>query len=117
MKRIKEYLLLKYRLLLIIGAIGVIFFAASFAAIPTTAALTEAAAATATPASPTVTPTIVSQAPAEEETLPQGLRPDAPPYAVHGPYAVGMRDFVIEEGDQPGSTTVWSPSPNPSQSP
>ena len=117
MKRIKEYLLLKYSLLLIIEAIGVIFFAASFAAIPTAAALTEAAAATATPASPTVTPTIVSQAPAEEETLPQGLRPDAPPYAVHGPYAVGMRDFVIEEGDQPVSITVWYPALNPTQAP
>ena len=29
-----------------------------------------------------------------------GLRPDAPPYALHGPYWVGTRDFVIDEGGE-----------------
>jgi predicted dienelactone hydrolase len=33
------------------------------------------------------------------EQPPAGLRPDAPPYAVHGPYAVGAREFEIDEGD------------------
>lgn len=45
---------------------------------------------------------------------PQGLRPDAPPYAVHGPYAVGTRDFVIDpDGEQPLKITVWYPALNP----
>ena len=27
---------------------------------------------------------------------PHGLRFDAPPYAIHGPYAVGVRNFEID---------------------
>ena len=34
----------------------------------------------------------ITQPPAPEPQPPQGLRPDAPPYAVHGPFAVGARD-------------------------
>lgn len=45
---------------------------------------------------------------------PAGLRPDAPTYAVRGPYAVGARDFVIE-GDAPVHITVWYPALNPSK--
>ncbi len=44
---------------------------------------------------------------------PAGLRPDAPPYAVHGPFAVGARDFVIGEGDDAIQMTVWYPALNP----
>ena len=43
-----------------------------------------------------------------------GLRPDAPPYAVHGPYWVGTREFVVEpESDRPLPVTVWYPALNP----
>jgi predicted dienelactone hydrolase len=43
----------------------------------------------------------------------QGLRPDAPPYAIRGPLAVGVRDFVIGEGDEALHLTVWYPALNP----
>jgi predicted dienelactone hydrolase len=49
----------------------------------------------------------------DEPLPPQGLRPDAPPYAVHGPYAVGTRDFVIDDAERPLSVTVWYPALNP----
>jgi predicted dienelactone hydrolase len=43
-----------------------------------------------------------------------GLRPDAPPYALHGPYWVGARDFVIEpDSERPLTITVWYPALNP----
>lgn len=45
---------------------------------------------------------------------PVGLRPDAPEYALHGPYWVGTRDFVIDpEADEPLEITVWYPALNP----
>lgn len=51
---------------------------------------------------------------AQEEGPPQvGLRPDAPEYALHGPYWVGTRDFVIEDDERPLSTSVWYPALNP----
>lgn len=46
---------------------------------------------------------------------PTGLRPDAPPYAVRGAQAVGVRDFVIGEGEDQLSITVWYPALNPHQ--
>ncbi|MBK8021519.1 MAG: hypothetical protein IPK19_08835 [Chloroflexi bacterium] len=43
-----------------------------------------------------------------------GLRPDAPTYALHGPYWVGTQDFVIDpEADEPQEITVWYPALNP----
>lgn len=49
-----------------------------------------------------------------DKPAPQGLRPDAPPYAVHGPYAVGTRDFVIEpDSERPLNVTLWYPALNP----
>lgn len=43
-----------------------------------------------------------------------GLRPDAPTYALHGPYWVGTQDFVINpEADKPLEITVWYPALNP----
>jgi predicted dienelactone hydrolase len=63
------------------------------------------------------TATAITETAAEAETLSTGLRPDAPPYAVHGPYAVGMRDFVIQEGDHEVSITIWYPGLNQTQAP
>lgn len=45
--------------------------------------------------------------------LPQGLRPDAPPYAIRGPHSVGVRDFVIGESDDQLLISVWYPALNP----
>jgi predicted dienelactone hydrolase len=40
-----------------------------------------------------------------------GLRPDAPPYALHGPYWVGTREFVVEpDSERPLPLTVWYPA-------
>lgn len=44
---------------------------------------------------------------------PQGLRPDAPPYAVRGPFAVGERDFVVGESEDALQVGVWYPGLNP----
>lgn len=47
---------------------------------------------------------------------PQGLRPDAPNYAVHGPYAVGVREMQAKptkEGERPLSVSIWYPALNP----
>ncbi len=55
---------------------------------------------------------------AAQESTPEpvGLRPDAPTYAVHGPYWVGVRDFIIEdkEGKRPLPVAVWYPALNDS---
>lgn len=43
-----------------------------------------------------------------------GLRPDAPTYAVHGPYWVGTQDFKINpDSKRPLDITVWYPALNP----
>ena len=56
-----------------------------------------------TPVPPTPDPAPVVAAPeAAAMAKLHGLRPDAPPYAVHGPYAVGTREFTIKTG---GRTT------------
>jgi len=49
---------------------------------------------------------------AEAKTLaaPHGLRPDAPPYAMRGPYAVGTRDFAIKTPQRTIPITVWYPA-------
>lgn len=51
--------------------------------------------------------------PATPPQPPQGLRPDAPPYAVHGQYAVGVREFVLETNERSTPITVWYPALNP----
>ena len=58
---------------------------------------------------------IVPLAGAQEGPSPEavGLRPDAPPYALHGPYWVGTREFVIEDNERPLPVTVWYPALNP----
>lgn len=55
-------------------------------------------------------------APAAWEMEPHGLRPDAPTYAVRGPYAVGVRNFEIpatQENERDLAVTVWYPALNP----
>ena len=42
-----------------------------------------------------------------------GLRPDAPTYALHGPYWVGVRDYSIPEGADHFWVSVWYPALNP----
>lgn len=56
------------------------------------------------------------QAPAPEQTLsmPTGLRPDAPPFAVHGPFGVGYKPIAIGEGtEQQLNVDLWYPALNP----
>lgn len=43
-----------------------------------------------------------------------GLRPDAPTYALHGPYWVGTQTFVGEDVNGPMDIRVWYPALNPS---
>jgi predicted dienelactone hydrolase len=45
-----------------------------------------------------------------------GLRPDAPPYAVHGPYWVGTREIeVTVNADRVIPATIWYPALNPDE--
>ncbi len=52
---------------------------------------------------------------AQDETgpAPVGLRPDAPTYALHGPYWVGTSTFVIEDSANPIEVRAWYPALNP----
>lgn len=51
---------------------------------------------------------------AQEQTPPEpGWRPDAPALARAGSYAVGTREFVIENADRSLPLTVWYPALNP----
>jgi predicted dienelactone hydrolase len=63
---------------------------------------------------PTEAPTASVQTPTEAPPAPQGLRPDAPTYGVHGPYAIGTRDLIIQDGDHTVAITIWYPALNPS---
>lgn len=58
------------------------------------------------------------QAPAAEQSLSpaKGLRPDAPAYAVRGPFEVGYRPIVIGEGtEQQLDVDLWYPALNPGE--
>ena len=45
---------------------------------------------------------------------PEGLRPDAPEYAKHGPWWVGYKSLVIgEDTDHPLEASIWYPALNP----
>ena len=57
-----------------------------------------------TPRPPTAVPTMVP------EITPPAVMP---PYAVHGPYAVGARNFSVEDGDHVITLTAWYPALNP----
>jgi predicted dienelactone hydrolase len=55
---------------------------------------------------------------AQGDNPPQGLRPDAPPYALHGPYAVGTRQFMIDsDSDSSLPLWAWYPAMNPDGQP
>jgi predicted dienelactone hydrolase len=58
---------------------------------------------------------LLPAAQAQEGPKPEavGLRPDAPPYAVHGPYWVGVMEFKAETGFHPTTVAVWYPALNP----
>lgn len=63
-----------------------------------------------------VVPTLTnpSSVVAQGELVSHGLRPDAPVYAVHGPYWVGTRQFVINpEAEKPLLVLAWYPALNP----
>ncbi len=42
-----------------------------------------------------------------------GFRPDAPAYAVRGPYAVGAMAFSTEDAERPLNGMIWYPALNP----
>lgn len=42
-----------------------------------------------------------------------GLRPDAPPYALHGPYWVGTQSMMFDNAGDPVEVRVWYPALNP----
>lgn len=44
-------------------------------------------------------------------------RPDAPTYGVRGEYAVGTRDFLVEDANRPLNVTMWYPAQNPDNLP
>ncbi len=46
-----------------------------------------------------------------------GLRPDAPPYALHGPYWVGVQEFDAQTDSHSTTVTVWYPAQNPTGMP
>lgn len=51
---------------------------------------------------------------AQDDSPARGLRPDAPEYALHGPYWVGTREFVIDpDSERPIPLYVWYPALNP----
>jgi predicted dienelactone hydrolase len=54
---------------------------------------------------------------AKKRAEPQEPRPDAPSYAVRGPYAVGTREFVIETPQRAIPVTVWYPALRPGNKP
>lgn len=56
-----------------------------------------------------VVPVVVS-AQGGDEPQRAGIRPDAPPYAVRGPYPVGTMELVIEDEERPLPVTVWYPA-------
>jgi len=58
---------------------------------------------------------IVSFAGAQEGPKPEavGLRPDAPPYALHGSHAVGVMNFTAETPSHPTYIVVWYPALSP----
>ena len=60
-----------------------------------------------------VLPALAQDAPAAD-----GLRPDAPEYAKHGPFWVGYKSLVIgEDTDRPIEAGIWYPAMNPNGDP
>jgi predicted dienelactone hydrolase len=48
-----------------------------------------------------------------EEPVRTGIRPDAPPYGVRGPYWVGSMELEAETPSHPTKITIWYPALNP----
>jgi predicted dienelactone hydrolase len=48
----------------------------------------------------------------QDDPMRVGLRPDAPTYAMHGPYRVGTQTFIIEDALDPVEVRVWYPALN-----
>ncbi|MCC7451161.1 MAG: alpha/beta fold hydrolase [Anaerolineae bacterium] len=48
-----------------------------------------------------------------DKPKPIGLRPDAPPYALHGPFFIGMKAFATKTDSHPTTVQVWYPALNP----
>ena len=61
-----------------------------------------------------VGPVVAQDAPTPE---PVGLRPDAPQYALHGPYWVGTQEFEAETAFHRTNVRVWYPAVNADQRP
>jgi len=40
-------------------------------------------------------------------------RPDAPPYALRGPFPVGTQEFILEDAERPLKVSAWYPALNP----
>ena len=57
---------------------------------------------------------VIVPAAAQDETPRQGIRPDAPPYAIRGSHAAGTMDYVVEpDSERPIITTIWYPAVMP----
>ncbi|MBN1967201.1 MAG: hypothetical protein JW910_21285 [Anaerolineae bacterium] len=56
---------------------------------------------------------VVPFAGAQEGPPRVGLRPDAPRYALHGPYWVGTRTIDANTGERPTKVLLWYPAVNP----
>lgn len=56
---------------------------------------------------------LLPSASAQEGPPQVGLRPDAPPYALHGPYWVGVTHSVVETPSHPANLSIWYPALNP----
>jgi len=66
------------------------------------------------PLSLAATPAATMAATAEGVKVPNtGLRPDAPPYALHGPFWVGMKLIEAKTDFHPTTVAVWYPALNP----
>lgn len=61
-----------------------------------------------------ISPPAVAQ---DDPQTPQGFRYDAPPYAVHGPYAIGVMTFDTADADRPLVGHIWYPALNPDDIP
>lgn len=52
----------------------------------------------------------------DEAPMRTGLRPDAPPYGIRGPYAVGTMELIMDNNEErPLPMTIWYPALNPDE--
>ncbi len=55
---------------------------------------------------------IATSATAQDAFEPTGLRPDAPAFAIHGPYHVGTMEIQVEYAERSVPVSVWYPALN-----